>query len=133
MSEVDVMYNNFDFNAINKIVSEQLDNIEPVPLTYSYSDTQFEILCKYIKDFESGLDSEHEVGLLLTNFGHSVTMHVTEIGYEKSVLMIFKGYVNGKMSTLIQHISQLNFLLTSVPKENDRPKRPIGFFPPTVE
>ena len=89
------MYNNFDFNAINKIVSEQLDNI--------------------------------------TNFGHSVTMHVTEIGYEKSVLMIFKGYVNGKMSTLIQHISQLNFLLTSVPKENDRPKRPIGFFPPTVE
>jgi hypothetical protein len=133
VSEVDVMYNNFDFNAINKIVSEQLDNIEPVPLTYSYSDTQFEILCKYIKDFESGLDSEHEVGLLLTNFGHSVTMHVTEIGYEKSVLMIFKGYVNGKMSTLIQHISQLNFLLTSVPKENDRPKRPIGFLPPTVE
>ena len=60
-------------------------------------------------------------------------MHVTEIGYEKSVLMIFKGYVNGKMSTLIQHIGQLNFLLTSVPKESDRPKNSIGFVVPTAE
>lgn len=41
--------------------------------------------------------------------------------------MVFKGYVNGRMSTLIQHVSQLNFLLTSVPKEPDKPKRKIGF------
>ena len=122
-----------DTKTIYEAAMKRINDVEPIPLAYSYSDTQFEILCKYIKDFESGLDSEHEVGLLLTNFGHSVTMHVTEIGYEKSVLMIFKGYVNGKMSTLIQHISQLNFLLMSVPKENDRPKRPIGFLSPTAE
>lgn len=100
------------------------------PIAYSYSDTQFEILCKYIKDFEKTLDDEHEVGLLLTNFGQSVTMQVTNVSYEQSVLMVFKGYVNGKMSTLIQHVSQLNFLLTSVPKEPDRPKRTIGFSVP---
>lgn len=117
-------------NAVERVNSM---DIEPIPLAYSYSDTQFEILCKYIKEFEAGLDSEHEVGLLLTNFGQAVTMHVTEIGYEKSVLMIFKGYVNGKMSTLIQHIGQLNFLLTSVPKESDRPKNSIGFVVPTAE
>ncbi|MCM1224428.1 MAG: DUF6173 family protein [Lachnospiraceae bacterium] len=107
-----------------------MPDIEPIPLTYSYSDTQFEILSKYIKDFEQALDENHEVGLILTNFGQSVTMQVTEIGYEKSVLMIFKGYVNGRMSTLIQHVSQLNFLLTSVEKEPDRPKRTIGFHLP---
>lgn len=107
-----------------------MPEIEPLPVAYSYSDTQFEILSKYIKDFEGTLDSEHEVGLILTNFGQSLTIQVTEIGYEESVLMIFKGYVNGKMSTLIQHVSQLNFLLTSIEKEPNRPKRTIGFVAP---
>lgn len=107
-----------------------LSDTEPLPIAYSYSDTQFEILSKHIKTFEKTLDSEHEVGIMLTNFGQSVTMCVTEISYEESVLMVFKGYVNGKMSTLIQHISQLNFLLTSIEKEPDRPKRTIGFSVP---
>lgn len=111
-------------------VNIPIPDIEPLPLAYSYSDTQFDILSKYIKEFEKNLDSEHEVGLILTNFGQSITMQVTQISYEKSVLMVFKGYVNGKMSTLIQHVSQLNFLLTSIEKEPDRPKRTIGFHRP---
>lgn len=101
--------------------------VQPAPIAYSYSDTQFKLLRKYISDFEQTLDEEHEVGILLTNFGQATLMQVTEIGWEKSVLMIFRGYVNGTYSTLIQHVSQLNFLLTSVPKEPDRPKRTIGF------
>lgn len=107
-----------------------LPDFEPLPIAYTYSDTQFEILAKYIRDFESTLDDDHEVGLLLTNFGQTITMQVTEISYEQSVLMIFKGYVNGRMSTLIQHVSQLNFLLTSIEKEPERPKRTIGFSAP---
>lgn len=98
-----------------------------VPTRYMWSDTQFEIIRDYIERFEVSLDPEHEVGVMLTNFGQSVLMNVTNITYEKSVLMIFKGYVNGRESTLIQHINQLNFLLTSVEKEPDRPKRKIGF------
>lgn len=108
----------------------EFPDIEPLPIAYSYSDTQFEILQKYILEYSNSLDDEHEVALLLTNFGQSLLMHVTEISYENSVLMIFKGYVNGKMSTLIQHVSQLNFLLTSVEKEPSKPKRPIGFVAP---
>lgn len=115
-----------DMSALN-VPYTDIPDVEPLPLVYSYSDTQFEILSKYIKDFEKNLDENHEVGIILTNFGQSITMQVTEIGYEKSVLMIFKGYVNGRMSTLIQHVSQLNFLLTSIEKEPDRPKRAIGF------
>lgn len=107
-----------------------IPDIPTPPIAYSYSDTQFEVLKRYIEDFENSLDSEHEVGIMLTNFGQSVTMQVTQITYEKSVLMVFKGYVNGKFSTLIQHVSQLNFLLTSIEKEPDKPKRPIGFSAP---
>lgn len=114
---------------INDHVKDTLTNIEPLPVVYSYSDTQFEIIKKYIEDFQNSLDSEHDIALLLTNFGSSVLMEVTNVSYEKSVLMIFKGFVNGVESTLIQHVSQLNFLLTSVPKEPNIPKRQIGFKP----
>lgn len=107
----------------------QIPDIEvpDLPTHHMWSDTQFEIIKKYITEYEKTLDSEHEVAVWLTNFGQSILMQVTNITYEESVLLVFKGYVNGKMSTLIQHINQLNFLLTSVEKEPDRPKRKIGF------
>lgn len=97
------------------------------PIAYSYSDTQFEIIKDHILRFQAGLDREHDIGLLLTNFGQSVMMEVTQIGYEESVLMVFRGFVNGQPATLIQHVSQLNFLMMAVPKEPDKPKRKIGF------
>lgn len=97
------------------------------PASDSFSDTQFDIIKRYVQDFQQSLDQEHDVGLLLTNFGQATLMEVTQIGYEKSVLMVFRGYVNGTMATLIQHISQLNFLLMAVPKAPEQPKRKIGF------
>ena len=110
-------------------------NIPEVPIVdlpsyHMFSDTQFDIIKKYIRDFEASFDADHEVGMLLTNFGQSVLMQVTQIGYEKSVMLVFKGYVNGNKATLLQHINQLNFLLTAIPKEEDKPKRPIGFIYP---
>ena len=99
-----------------------------MPHWYMWSDTQFEIIKKYIEEFEDSLDNEHEVGLMLTNFGQSVLMQVSEIGYEKSVLMVFKGTVNGNPATLIQHINQLSFMLTTIPRqEPEKPKKKIGF------
>lgn len=100
---------------------------KPLPVARQYADTQFQIIKRYILEFQQSLDSAHDVGLLLTNFGNSVLMEVTQIGYEGSVLMVFKGFVNDRESTLIQHISQINFLLTSVSKDPDTPKRQIGF------
>ena len=82
---------------------------------------------EWIKEFERSLDAEHEVGILLTNFGQSVLMNVTEITYAGPVLLVFKGFVDGREATLIQHINQLSFLLTTIEKEPDRPKRQIGF------
>ena len=97
------------------------------PIQHVWSDEQFRILRKYIEAFESSLDPEHEVAIMLTNFGQTITMQVTYITYEEPVLMVFKGFVNGQEATLIQHVNQLNFLLTSMKKEDDRPKRKIGF------
>lgn len=113
------------------INSPKLPNFEipefDLPTQYMWSDTQFEIIKHYVQEYESSLDKEHEVGVLLTSFGQSVLMQVTSITYEKSVLIIFKGFVDGKESTLIQHIHQLNFLLTSVDKAPKKEKIKIGF------
>ena len=111
------------------------DNIElyndmDFPAQHMFSDTQFEIIKKYIQEFEETLDKEYVVGVMLTNFGQSILMQVEEITYEKSVVLVFKGLVNGKKSTLIQHINQLNFLLTALPIEDEKPKRKIGFIIP---
>lgn len=99
----------------------------PTPQSMTYSDTQYEIIKQYILRFQASLDNEHDVGLMLTNFGQSVLMEVTSIDYEESVLMVFHGLVNGQPATLIQHVSQLNFLLTTVPKPVAQPHRQIGF------
>lgn len=109
------------------LISSETVNISPPPIAYSYSDTQFEIIKRYVTEFQASLDKDHDVGLLLTNFGQSVLMEVTQIGYEESVLMVFRGFVNRNPATLIQHVSQLNFLLTAVPKAPEVPKRKIGF------
>ena len=97
------------------------------PIQHMWADEQYEILKRYIQEFEQSLDADHEVGIMMTNFGQSVLMIVTQVTYEDPVLMVFKGYVNGREATLIQHINQLNFMLTTVEKESERPKRRIGF------
>lgn len=114
------------FNITPNIDPAVFNALKP-PSSYSYSDTQFEILKEEIEEYERTLDSEHEVGLWLTNFGQSVLMQITEISYRMPVLMIFKGYVNGIESTLIQHVNQLSFLLTAVKTDPERPKQKIGF------
>ena len=119
----------FDFPMIDtSAITRQLETIDfDTPVQHMWADEQFEILKRYIQEFERSLDTEHEVGIMMTNFGQSVLMRVTYVTYEDPVLMVFKGYVNGREATLIQHINQLNFMLTTIEKDPDRPKRQIGF------
>lgn len=95
---------------------------------YKNADYQFEILSNQIKEFQDSLDDEHEVGMLLASFGQSILLSVTKIGYTNPSIIHFHGFVNGNNAHLIQHVNQLNFLLTSVPKESpEKPPRRIGF------
>jgi hypothetical protein len=104
-----------------------LDLIKP-PRNHQLADRQYEILCEYIKEFQDGLDEEHEVCVQLASFGQSILMQVTGIGYANPSLITFDGYVNGQRCQLIQHVNQLNFMLMASPKaEPDKPARRIGF------
>lgn len=55
-------------------------------------------------------------------------MNVTSIGYQNPDMLYFYGFINGKDAQLIQHINQLNFLITSVERtDKSKPARRIGF------
>lgn len=96
---------------------------------YTKADWQYEVILKEIKDFEKNLDNDHEVALKLASFGQSITMSVTEIGYQNPCLIYYYGYVNGKYCQLIQHVSQISFLMIAEPKSDPlkNPRRVIGF------
>ena len=96
--------------------------------TPQYADWKYEKIVEQIRDFEAELDDEHEVALHLASFGTSMVMAVTDIGYQNPDMLYFYGTVNGQVAQLIQHISQLNFLLLAVKKAvPSAPPRRIGF------
>lgn len=107
---------------------------EEYPRDYNMADWKYEKIIEQIKEFESFLDDDHEIGLKLASFGSSVIMSVTDIGYQNPDILYFYGFVDGKEAQLIQHISQLNFLITSIEKEDkEKPARRIGFALPTLQ
>lgn len=86
-------------------------------------------LVEMINEFDESLDDEHEVGMRLVTFGQAVTFHVTDIGYYNPSLIRFYGKMDdGSDVELIQHISQISFLLMAVKRINPQePKKRIGF------
>lgn len=101
----------------------------PVDLSDPYlANYQQKVIIEHIKDFQDSLDANHEVGVFLANFGTQKPMIVTDIGFSNPMLITFYGFVDDVDSVLIQHISQINFLLTSVAKPDlSKPARRIGF------
>lgn len=86
-------------------------------------------LVKWINDFDSALDDEHEVGVRLVSFGQSVVFHLNGIGYWNPFLISFLGTTeDGQPVELIQHVNQISILLMKLPRKNpEEPKKPIGF------
>lgn len=107
--------------------------LEP-PRDYNLADYTYEVIVDRIKEFEDELDQNHEVGVMLASFGKSITMAVTAIGYSNPSTLVFYGTVNGQAATLIQHVTQLNFLLLALEKADpEKPPRRIGFALPTED
>lgn len=88
----------------------------------------YEYLVERARIFETGLRSDQELGLKLANFGVAETLHVREIGFKNPNLIEFTGVLlGGEDATLVQHISQLSFLMIAVnPLEETEPFR-MGF------
>lgn len=101
---------------------------------YTQADYSYEVIIKCIYEFENNLDDDHEIAIKLASFGRSITMAVTDIGYANPSTLVFYGYVEGQYATLIQHMSQLNFLLLAVKKADpEKPPRRIGFAVPSED
>ena len=96
-----------------------------------FANVIFDSIIDRIRDFQSGLDTAHEVGATLASFGGTVTIRVTAVEFIDPFLIIFAGETtDGAPAELIQHVTQVNFLLLALPKptEQQEPRR-IGFHP----
>ncbi|MDI9472487.1 MAG: DUF6173 family protein [Bacillota bacterium] len=88
----------------------------------------FDVIRKEIEQKEKDLDHEHEIIMSFTSFGHSVSMYVEAIKYKEPHFIFFYGLIDNKKSVLIQHVSQLSFLITVERIQTEqRPPRRIGF------
>ena len=95
---------------------------------YSKADYSYKVIMERIHEFESHLDNDHEVALMLAAFGQSITLAVTDVGYSNPSTLVFYGYVGEQSATLVQHMTQLNILLLAVKKADpEKPPRRIGF------
>lgn len=80
-----------------------------------------------VRAFQDRLPEGTELGLKLANFGVPTDFHIRAIWFENPNIIGFDGVQpDGTRTTLIQHISQLNFMLTALAPVEDHPYR-IGF------
>ena len=93
----------------------------------------FNELIERIKKFESELNQEHEVGMRLVTFGESTQFSVLNLGYTDPSIIWFEGILaDGSHVELVQHVSQISFLMIALKREDpEKPKAPIGFSFPT--
>lgn len=97
--------------------------------TSEMAEGYYDRLVEMINNFDKELDEEHEVGMRLVSFGQTIQFHVEDLGYYNPGLIRFYGKTeDGKEIELIQHISQISFLLMAVKRLNpEKPKKRIGF------
>lgn len=85
-------------------------------------------LMERMEAFENGLDEHHELGVRLANSGLAQTIHIRAISYRNPNLIEFRGQLDGgEVVDLVQHISQLNLLLVSVPPVQQEKVYRVGF------
>ena len=90
-------------------------------------------VCKHLEAiisvFIQSLNNDEEVGIALTSFGVARQIVVENIRAVSPNLLQIDGYENKKKVILLQHISQLSFLLipVKISSDEERPRRKIGF------
>jgi hypothetical protein len=93
----------------------------------SAAESRFMRLAHQIARFEESLHDDEEIGARLVSAPNNSVFHVTNLEYRNPDLIIFHGTnEHNKPLQLIQHVTQLNVLLTALPKESETPRR-IGF------
>ena len=81
---------------------------------------------RQIREFEASLDDVHVAGVIV----HAeLTLLLEQVGFHNPALVLFVGRdMHGHPARVLQHQSQLNIALISVPRVNaDEPKKPVEF------
>lgn len=119
-------------NLVDKLSNSLKINAPELPRldlrNYNYADFKYEKIKEEIEKFQNQLTDEYDVMVQMATFGKEIIMSVDDIGFQNPDLLFFYGTINGQKAQLIQHQSQLNFLLLACQKvnSNDKPRR-IGF------
>ena len=118
--------NHMDYSALSALANTSVTR--PNMAEYAVN-----AIYKEIEDFESSLDDMHEIGMSIVGGPAGICLHVREIysyGIDK---LVFVG-INSDESPLrlMQHLSQLNFLMVSAKKIAETAVR-IGFHRPQTD
>ena len=115
--------------------TNQPDGEQPVPQqvaqrakSKSPAQWAYERIVLYLQEFEKQLDSEHEVAMGFAG-GETGVLRIEGMGYFDPDIVTFYGSdPTGGKTQLVQHVSQLNVMLRTLPKqvEASEPNR-IGF------
>lgn len=125
--------NNNPIDELHKTIALRdiaTNNREIADLLYN---SKAETIARYLYDeiirYQQSLPDSEDVVMMIVQFNDRFMLRVEQIGYAGCNLVMFLGTdMSGKPLKLIQHISQLNFLLQVEPKKiPDAPKRQIGF------
>lgn len=115
--------------------TDQPDGDQPVPKKMaeaakkkSPAQWAYERIVLYLQEFEKTLDSEHEVAMGFTG-GDAGVIRIEGMGYFDPDIVTFYGSdpMGGK-TQLIQHVTQLNVILRTLPKVQPQAEaQRIGF------
>lgn len=117
-------------NNLSKNMKEMQKSIaEAKQYENGYANIFYEQLIKEINRFDNELDQTQEVGIRLVTYGSTIQFHIIDIGYQNPYLIYFYGQLDdGSPIQLVQHVSQISFVLISMKRVNtEEPKKPIGF------
>jgi hypothetical protein len=103
-----------------------------IPKPINIAELSAEAVWDEIATFEATLDDAHELGVCIVGGPAGLCVHVREVGWRNGNALIFSG-VDGESRPvrLMQHLTQLNFLMVAVPKIGPVAVRIVGFHAPT--
>lgn len=85
-------------------------------------------LCRLIHEFEGKLSDSEEVGATIVGAPGEGSFHVDDVGFWGPDLILFYGKNgHGRPIRLIQHYTQLDVVLTAMPRATEPEPRRIGF------
>lgn len=88
----------------------------------------YDHLIARVKAFQESLPDKYELGIQLANFGGERAVHVRGMGYRNPNIIEFYGLLEGQTQVaVVQHVSQLNFMLVAVPPVAEQEPYRIGF------